>query len=147
MTERWCAKCKAFQPLDHVHPATAQGGLWDAAADAVSTLIEPDEQPRDIVEARAKRDEALSQVALNANAIWRQRFAEVVRGYTDQGLTFTSEDVTAVVGLPPAGSPNAVGAMTRACAIRNGYRKVGRKQATRVNQHATEIAIWGPGGA
>jgi hypothetical protein len=97
----------------------------------------------DLVEGERLRDEAMTKVTDHAEVDYKDRFAQVVRDFVSQRREFTSEDVTARIGMPTT-HPNAVGALTRSCAIRYGYRKVGRVKATRTNQHATEIAVWGP---
>jgi len=116
--------------------------LWDAVASDVEKLMAPDPVPRDVVAGRAARDVALARVGGHTPEDYRLHFEAVVRHFWLTRTSFTSEDVTAVVGQPP-NHPNAVGALTRAVARSYGAVKVGRRQATRANQHATEIAVWG----
>jgi hypothetical protein len=83
----------------------------------------------------------MTQVILHTDASYKEAFDEAVWSLAREGREFTSEDVTAIVGMPP-NHPNAVGALTRASAVRYGCEKVGRAKARRSNQHATEIAVW-----
>lgn len=96
----------------------------------------------DLEEGKRRRDEGMAQAAENASERYREEFGKVVRDFREQHRDFTSEDVTARVGMPDA-HPNAVGAITRAMATRYGAVKVGRVKAQRANQHATEITLWG----
>jgi hypothetical protein len=73
---------------------------------------------------------------------YQDAFEAAVAEFVSKGQDFTSEDVTAIVGMPP-NNPNAVGALTRSSAIRYGCVKVSRTKATRPGQHASEIAVWG----
>lgn len=99
--------------------------------------------PYDLAEGERLRDEALAKVQENAELEYRAAFARIVADFARMGRSFTSEDVTARIGMPPSGSPNAVGALTRAAAMRHGFVKVGRTKAQRTNQHASEITVWG----
>jgi hypothetical protein len=96
----------------------------------------------DLEAGEADRDAGMVKVIENTRPSYRDAFDTVVRDFRTQGQDFTSEDVTARIGLPP-GHPNAVGALTRAVATKYGAVKVGRRKAQRRNQHATEIAVWG----
>lgn len=60
------------------------------------------------------------------------------------GRRITVEDLTRVVGRPPAGTHfNAVGAIVNAMARRGLIRKTGRMiKAERPGMHATELAEW-----
>ena len=74
---------------------------------------------------------------------WGDRFDATVKALAMSRAPFTSEDVTAKVGLPPSGSPSAVGARMTAAAKRGEIRKTGRRvQAQRPNQHAAELTEW-----
>lgn len=114
-------------------------------------LFEPEPLPQlkpwqggfNLEEGKRLRDEAMSRVTGNTSPEYRAVFSALVRDFKAQGRSFTSEDITARIGFPPAAHPNAIGALTRSMAVRYGARKVGRIKAQRANQHATEIAIWG----
>lgn len=93
-------------------------------------------------EGKRLRDEGIAKVSDNTEQAYRDLFSFVVRDFKAHRRDFTSEDVTARIGLPE-NHPNAVGALTRGTAIRFGAVKVGRVKAQRSNQHASEIAVWG----
>jgi hypothetical protein len=116
--------------------------LWDAVASDVGKLMDPDPVARDVLAGRAARDVALAQVGRHTPESYRAGFEAVVRDFWLARRSFSSEDVTERIGQPP-NHPNAVGALTRAVARSYGAVKVGRVQAKRTNQHATEIALWG----
>ena len=96
----------------------------------------------DLAEGERRRDEGMALVRGHTDEDYRSAFERVVGDFARQRRDFTSEDVTARIGQPP-NHPNAVGALTRASAVRVGAVKVGRRKAQRANQHATEIAVWG----
>lgn len=71
---------------------------------------------------------------------WVELFDVELARLAAEGVDFTSEDVTAIVGQPP--SSGAVGARMNAAARRGLIRQVGHRKAARANQHATEIKLW-----
>ena len=77
---------------------------------------------------------------------WRAAFARAVEMLAAQGEPFTSEDVTARVGLPREVQQNrnsAVGAMMNGLAKRGIIRKTGhRVKSTLPQSHAREILEW-----
>ncbi len=74
---------------------------------------------------------------------WNTRFDSVLERMALKGVLFTSEDITAEVGLPTSGSPSAVGARMTAAAKRGLIRKTGRMlKAERPNQHAALLTEW-----
>lgn len=77
---------------------------------------------------------------------WRDRYEHAVRTFP-RGHCFTSEDVTAIVGLPDGGvgvnRNNAVGAMTHALARAGLIAKTGRTtRSKRATSHAAELIVW-----
>jgi len=73
---------------------------------------------------------------------WVDLAHSAVRYLVRVGKPFSSEDVTAIVGLPHTGSPNAVGAVISNAARQGIIVRVGDTQAKRRNQHATRIGLW-----
>lgn len=77
---------------------------------------------------------------------WRQAFVETVEMLAREGAPFTSEDVTAIVGLPRDTQQNrnsAVGAMMNGLARRGVIRKTGQRvKSTRPQSHSAEILEW-----
>lgn len=74
---------------------------------------------------------------------WNERFDAAVTALAMTREPFTSEHVTARVGLPPSGSPSAVGARMTAAAKRGSIHKTGRTvKAERPNQHAAMLTEW-----
>ncbi len=87
--------------------------------------------------------EAGMAAALGRASDWADRARVVITFLARTGQPFTSEDVTYVVGQPPAGcSPNAVGAVMNAAAKRGDITRVGDSVAVRRNQHGTRIGLW-----
>jgi len=103
------------------------------------------EQPTlfDLREGERLRDEGMAKVTGKVDKEYRAAFDQVVREFAATGLSFTSESITARIGFPSGIHPSAIGALTRAAAVRYGAMKFGRVKAQRANQHATEIALWG----
>jgi hypothetical protein len=79
-------------------------------------------------------------------ATWVDEAREVIDQYAALRVEFTSEDVTAIVGLPREGEGmnrnNAVGAVMSGAARAGTIRRVGYRKATRPNQHAAILAVW-----
>ena len=82
-----------------------------------------------------------TQAVLNPD--WTARFDAEVQRLALTRQEFTSEDVTARVGLPPSGSGSAVGARINAARTRGLIHWTGQvRQAERPNQHAALLRIW-----
>lgn len=96
----------------------------------------------DLPGGRADRDAAITAVLNNTSSSWLHKANIVLTGLAATGAEFTSEDVTEVVGLPPTGSPNAVGALINAARNRGLIVRVGDTQARRRNQHAARLTLW-----
>lgn len=92
------------------------------------------ERRRDLGHVKVVDHEAAKRWAL---AFDRALGAMLVRGRR----RVTAEDVIQVVGLPPH-SPNAIGAVMRAAAIRHNLRNVGTVKAARVARHAGRVTVW-----
>lgn len=92
---------------------------------------------------RELRDEAFSRVLSNTPEDYKRAFADAVARFP-AGRTFTVEDVTEVVGRPPAGVHyNSVGALVSALAKRGLMVSTGRMlAAARPGMHATKLAEW-----
>lgn len=78
---------------------------------------------------------------------WKRRASWAIEELAMTGESFTSEDVTTMVGLPRGEDAGqnanaAVGAMIAAGAARGLIRRIGTVKARRSNQHAAEIGLW-----
>lgn len=85
--------------------------------------------------------------ALDAAANWREVAREAVEWLAASGRDFTSEDLTAIVGLPhpdatEANRNNAVGAVISGAARRGLIRRVGLSNANRAVSHAAALSVW-----
>jgi hypothetical protein len=100
---------------------------------------------RDLAEGIRRKEEGQARASNGYSQLdnWPHRFDTTVEMLAQRRVPFTSEDATAITGLPPAGSPSAVGARMTAAAKRGIIRKTGRYvKAERPNQHAAVIAEW-----
>jgi hypothetical protein len=98
----------------------------------------------DLDDARARRD-AGAQVATDNTPTW----SELAQSWiSDQapGTVFTSEDMTAALGLPRGGvgqhRNNAVGAAILAASRHGVIHRTGYTQSRRPESHAAVIAVW-----
>ncbi len=77
---------------------------------------------------------------------WRERAAHRVLVLAVTRKEFTSEEVTAEVGLPTGSvsmnKNNAVGALISECARRGWITPVGYRPAKRRSQHAATLRTW-----
>lgn len=101
---------------------------------------------RDLAAARRARDAGQARAQGKADPVWVAAFrAEVIR-LANTGQEFTSEDVTAVVGLPSGGVAqhrnNAVGALMGGMARRGFIVRTRYAQSTRPVSHAAVLAHW-----
>ncbi len=101
--------------------------------------------PRDVDEGLRRKAEGQerAETGYSQRDGWGARFDAAVKALAMSRRPFTSEDVTARVGMPPSGSPSAVGARMTAAAKRGWIRKTGRTvKAERPNQHAAMLTEW-----
>lgn len=85
------------------------------------------------------------ELALDAVVPWPTLARAAVRQLVERGGPFTSEDVTALVGLPRdvgTNRNNAVGAVMSGCAKRGLIRRIGYQPALRPESHARIVAVW-----
>jgi hypothetical protein len=105
---------------------------------AEPTLFDPPEG-----EGERRKADGIARVMANTPTEWGQLFDDTLALLAASGAPFTSEDVTALVGLPPPGTHrSAVGARMNAAARAGRITRVGYVQAKRANQHATVISEW-----
>lgn len=90
----------------------------------------------------ALKEQGMQQASRNADQQWKDRFDKALQTLAAAGTEFTSEDVTAVTGLPPSGSPSAVGARMNAAAKRGLIVRVGLRNARRAKSHAAMLLTW-----
>lgn len=101
--------------------------------------------PLDVHEGERRKDTGQALAARGTWDVregWTARFNQAIRQLRS-GAALTSETVTAIVGMPPAGSPSRVGALMTAAAKRGEIVKTGRMvKAERPNQHAAMLTEW-----
>jgi DNA-directed RNA polymerase subunit RPC12/RpoP len=91
---------------------------------------------------RAERGMARAAASEGRASDWNLAADSVIRELAASGSEFTSEDVTARVGLPLR-SPGAVGARMNAASKKGWIAWTGRmSQAERPNQHAAVLKVW-----
>ena len=103
-----------------------------------------DAGPRDLPAGEAAKENGIAKANQTASFDhWAPRADQAIAGLALQRVEFTSEDVTAIAGLPTRGSNSAVGARMNAAARRGIIRWTGRMaKAERPNQHAALLKVW-----
>lgn len=87
------------------------------------------------------KEEGIAQANANpSTAPWRVVAMDRAMALAATRTEFTSEDITATVGVPAASG--AVGALLSTLARRGVVRRVGFRKAERVNQHAALVSVW-----
>lgn len=98
--------------------------------------------PISLGEGERRRDEGTALVTAHTDEEWRGAFENYGGQLLRAGRTrITSEDIVAIVGLPP-GHRNAIGAAMRAFALKHNLRNIGTAKAARVARHAGRITVW-----
>lgn len=95
----------------------------------------------DEAESERRKQQGIARANENVSSGWARDFDAAVEHYARLKLPFTSEDVLALVGLPP-GNPNAVGARMNASARKGLIRRVGIRKGRRASAHARNISEW-----
>jgi hypothetical protein len=90
-------------------------------------------------EGQRQKREGINTAVVNANTKYRIRFNNRLAELVEAGGSFTSEDVTSVVGIP---NDKIVGALMNAAATGGYIRRVEYVPAGRTNQHAAMISRW-----
>lgn len=84
--------------------------------------------------------------AADAEPTWVEQAHAAVRYLANTGRFFTSEDVTALVGLPRGAvgqhRNNAVGAVMSAAARAGTIQRCGYEQSKRPVSHAAVLSVW-----
>lgn len=88
----------------------------------------------------ALKDEGIATVTRNEAVDYKEAFRSVALAF-DDGMLFTSEDITLEVGQPP-NHPSSVGALMNGLARRGEIELVMYRKARRANQHASVIGVW-----
>lgn len=78
---------------------------------------------------------------------WSTRAKNAIWDLASSGRTFTSEDVTDLVGLPdptnrPNGANNSVGMLLQSVAKRYGLRRVDMTKARNPQAHGRLLTVW-----
>lgn len=89
----------------------------------------------------ALRDEGIARVTNNTPEAYQDRFLQELNRLVREGYQFTSEDITATIGMPP-NHPNAVGAILNGATKSGLIRRVGYVQSVRPRSHAAVISLW-----
>lgn len=148
---RWvCLSCRKARTSDVGLQPTLMDGIRLATCEYEGTRqafrATVDAGPFDLAAGERLKEQGQARVeagAYNQLSGWNVRFDACLRRWAATGRPFTSETITAEVGLPPSGSPSAVGARMTAAAKRGEIRKTGRMvKAQRPNQHAAMLTEW-----
>lgn len=99
-------------------------------------------EPFDVEAGKRLKEAGMSAADAHAQEEWKAAFDRHVDYLDGIGRAWTSEDVVRVVGMPPSGSGNAVGARTRANVRRLGHVEVGTRLSERPTSHAARLVVW-----
>jgi len=86
-----------------------------------------------------RKREGISTAVINSDTKYRIRFNNRLAELVERGETFTSEDITSVVGIP---NDKIVGALMNAAATGGYIKRLAYVPAERGNQHAAMISRW-----
>lgn len=94
----------------------------------------------------ARKAEGMTR-ALDAVPSWSELARDAVDYLASTGRQFTSEDLTALIGLPRPDAPesnrnNAVGAVISGAARRGVIERVGYRNARRARLHSAQLSVW-----
>ncbi|MEE8602214.1 hypothetical protein [Euzebya tangerina] len=95
-----------------------------------------------LAEARTLRDDGAAAALYGTLAEWRLCAKEELQRLAESGDTFTSDDMVSSVGLPPAGSPNALGGLFAGASRQGLIEPVGYQQSQRKARHAGVVRTW-----
>lgn len=98
----------------------------------------PQVQPKN---GETRKREGIEQANVQVDGDWAENFDLVLRELAESGLPFTSQQITAKVGLPP-GHPSAIGARINLAARQGLITDVGVTKSRRDNRHASRVTIW-----
>lgn len=137
----WCAVCPS--PMKHPRHAQTRAVPVTPAAPHVQSAWDAE----DLRAGLEARDEGQQVALINTPVEWRAAAVRAVKRLADSGKKFTSEDVTAIVGLPSGGvatnANNGLGSLMTGAARRGVIVKLSeRVPANREESHSREIAVW-----
>ena len=90
---------------------------------------------------RQKRDEGMTLVLSHVPESYRCEFIATAQMLATKPASFTSEDITGIVGDPP-NSKNTIGALTAECVKMGFMQNIGHVQAKRPSRHAAVIGLY-----
>lgn len=148
---------KSLHPYGR-HYNADQNMVWDGLPMPVRTKVAGNHRVKKVIDSiesnpeniptgppvsgEQRRDEGMGRVLFNTDQQYKVAFARQYRVVVNSGQPFTSEDITAVVGMPP-GHRNAVGAQFSALLrpdLTDGLVVyLNHVKARKVNQNATKI--------
>jgi hypothetical protein len=153
-TDQWhCVKCKNPRLIEHALPPlkpSLTGRYMVGKCRTCRSMAFFEQGP-----ARVARDpqlgERLKEHGMKAaasyqaslNPEWSAKVDATITALALSRREFTSEDITANVGMPPSGSGSAVGARVNAAARSGRIVWTGKMaKAQRPNQHAALLKLW-----
>lgn len=105
-------------------------------------LFEQGESNRSVPVGERRKQDGMDRVLFGLSDEYRIKFCAVVEGLP-KGHEFTVENITEIVGRPPEGKSNAVGALISGCGRRGLIRRTGRMiKAKRPSSNSTELSEW-----
>lgn len=95
-----------------------------------------------ILTGNALKAEGCARVLANTPESWKLAARSAIEELARTGSRFTANDLTGMVGMPPKGKMNAVGAMFAAASKAGLIRRVGQQPGSRLSQRGREIRVW-----
>lgn len=95
-----------------------------------------------LIEGQDLKEQGQAKALAHAADEWKAAFAAEGERIALLGFSFTSERIVEVVGNPPNGSRNAIGAAMSALVKRLKLKRLDFLPSTKTSRHAGMIAVW-----
>jgi len=95
-------------------------------------------------EPKARKKVGQDRAILAVSDLYKFKFERVLRELAELQNPFSSEDITAIIGLPSKGQNknNSIGGLMSAAAHAGLIQKFGWTISKNANSHAREIRLW-----
>lgn len=96
----------------------------------------------DLFTAEEAKRAGIAEVLGHTKMSWQFAMLHAATQLVKEGKTFTSEDLTDLVGMPP-NHPSAVGAVIGGIVRQLGLKSCGRVNGKHPKSHAAKLEVWG----